>query len=205
MRIIFFDLETGGLDWIKHPIIQLAAVAVDAELNEIESFECKLKFDMASADPEALLMNHYDSDVWEKDAIEQKDAISRFGKFLNKYSDIERISMRGNPYRVAQLAGHNAQGFDFEFVRHLYKVHNAFLPASYRVLDTLQRASWFFFENPELPKPEDLKLGTLAKHFGVEVDGSAHDALTDARMTIGIYKRMVELDGVRNRDKEALL
>ena len=38
MSIVFFDLETGGLE-PTHPDIQLAAVALDGEWNELESFD----------------------------------------------------------------------------------------------------------------------------------------------------------------------
>lgn len=31
-RIVFFDLETGGLDPVRHPVIQFAGVAVEVEL-----------------------------------------------------------------------------------------------------------------------------------------------------------------------------
>ena len=34
--LVFFDLETAGLNPDKHPIIQIAAVAIDAELNEVD-------------------------------------------------------------------------------------------------------------------------------------------------------------------------
>ena len=36
-RLVFFDLETGGLDPKRNPIIQLAAVAVDSHLEVIEA------------------------------------------------------------------------------------------------------------------------------------------------------------------------
>ena len=42
-RMVFVDLETAGLDpW--RPIIQIAAIAVDSNLKELERFEAKLKF-----------------------------------------------------------------------------------------------------------------------------------------------------------------
>ncbi len=53
-RLVFFDLETGGLDPKRHPIIQLAAVAVDAGLEVLEAFEAKVIFDRNKANAHSL-------------------------------------------------------------------------------------------------------------------------------------------------------
>lgn len=189
MKIVFFDLETAGLDYTKHPIIQIAAIAVDAKLQPVEEFECKLKFDSSKADSQALMSNNYDADLWTERGTEPALAVQGFSKFLSRHADIVRTSKAGNPYSVAQLAGHNAAGFDFSFLKRLYEEQRAFLPASYRVLDTLQRAAWHFQENP--PAPTSLSLQTLATCFKVDV-AKAHDALDDVRTTIEVYKRILE-------------
>ena len=59
------------------------------------------------------------------------------------------------------------------------------------MLDTLQRALWYFQENPEVAQPENHQLSTLAAYFGVEV-GKAHDALDDCKATVGIYRALLE-------------
>ena len=38
--IVFLDLESGGLEFTR-PIIQIAAIAVDSRLHELESIEMK--------------------------------------------------------------------------------------------------------------------------------------------------------------------
>lgn len=188
MRIVFFDLETGGLDPLLHPITQIAAVAVDEQLNELESYECKLTFYDKTCDKKALAMNGYKEDVWIAEAISPLQAVGQFGRFLSRYADIERKSERtGNPYRVAQLAGYNAATFDGPFIQQFFKVQRAFLPASYQVLDVLQRAKWHFLEMGVTL--ESLRLSAVAEHFGIKVE-QAHDALEDVRTTIAVYKAM---------------
>jgi oligoribonuclease (3'-5' exoribonuclease) len=54
MSIVFVDLETGGLDPKKHPITQIAAIAVDEEFRELEVFEAKVIFSVLEGTPEAL-------------------------------------------------------------------------------------------------------------------------------------------------------
>ena len=39
----------------------------------------------------------------------------------------------------------------------------------------------------ELP---NFKLETVASHFGIKPQGEAHDAMTDIRMTMEIYRRL---------------
>jgi DNA polymerase III alpha subunit (gram-positive type) len=193
--IVFFDLETGGLA-DDAPIVQLAGVALDEESwREVASFEAKVQFDEARADLEALIINHYDSEAWKREAVPPSEACRRFATFVKPYCSIEMISKRTMaPYRVAKLAGHNAVAFDGPRIKAMFAACSAFLPCSYHIRDTLQRAMWWFDERPEAPRPKDLKLGTLAEYFGIPVYG-AHDALADVRTTAAIAKAM--RDGAR--------
>lgn len=191
MRTVFFDLETGGLDPSKHPIIQIAAIAVDENLRELDTFEEKIKFDLAKADPEALAKNCYDAATWERDASSGLIVVNRFSKFLKQFADVELISQRTNrPYCVAQLIGHNAATFDGPFLQAFYREHDAFLPGTFFVMDTCQRAKWHFHEHRDSPPPADFKLGTLCAHFGIELT-EAHDALADVRATVELYRHLV--------------
>ena len=81
MRVVYFELETGGV-LEQHPIIQITAVAIDETTwRELGAIEMKLQFDPAKADPEALKMNHYDPAVWAAEAIpvgQATDALKSF-------------------------------------------------------------------------------------------------------------------------------
>lgn len=59
-KIVFFDLETSGLDPKSHAIIQIAAVAVTMpDMEIVGRYEAKIKFSAAKADPVALTGNVY--------------------------------------------------------------------------------------------------------------------------------------------------
>jgi DNA polymerase-3 subunit epsilon len=189
MRLVFFDLETGGLDPAKHPIIQIAAIAVDEALEELAVFEAKIDFDMATADQEALLKNNYSREVWDRESRPAADVCDDLSNFLRRYSDVQMTSKAGKPYKVAQLIGHNADSFDGPFLQNWYKRLNQFMPAAFRVLCTYQRAMHHFHEREDLPQPENFKVGSLAAYFGVPLE-NAHDALADCRATIGIYRAL---------------
>lgn len=178
MTTVFIDVETAGLDIDKSPIIQIAAVATrGAEV--IAEFERKLLFDVGAADDGALELNSFSPEVWERDAIKPVMARAQLTAFLKAHATVEMVSQRtGNPYNVAQLAGHNIASFDAPMLQGWYRRSNEFFPASYKTLDTLQLAMWFCRITGE--NPINMKLATLAQHFGCE-DGCAHDALSDAK------------------------
>ena len=188
MYVVFFDLETGGVE-PQHPVIQLAAVAIDDAGAEKSSFETKLAFDESACDPEALKINHYDRAAW-KDALNTAQAVQLFSTWLRPYSSVSLVSKRtGRPYSVARLAGYNAVSFDLPRLRGLFGT--AFFPCEYLCRDVLQRALFYFDEHPELPKPENFKLSTVYAYFKISVDG-AHDALADARLSAGLSRVLQE-------------
>lgn len=181
--VVFVDLETGGTTIGQHPIIQIAAIAVSGG-GIVEEFERKLRFDLAACDPEALKLNSYDEPEWSAQAVDQRVAMYDFSAFLKRNATVELVSKRtGNPYRVAQLSGHNITGFDAPMLRHWYSQAGEFFPGHYHALDTLQLAMWHFYGKRE--RPFDMKLGTLAKWFGIETD-DAHDAMADVKMAYRI-------------------
>ncbi len=194
MKIVLFDLETGGVE-PTHPNIQIAAVAgkitPDVGWLERDWFEAKIRFNEDDADPAALKMNHYLRATWEAEAVTEGDALRRFIAFCREYSDLRLMSKKGNPYTVAQLGGHNVQSFDVPRLLDMGKRHgDPFLACCWWYpLDTYQGAVWHFARHG-LETPANYQLPTLAKHFGIEASG-AHDALADVRMNGEILARLL--------------
>lgn len=183
MITIYWDLETGGTE-PQHPTIQLAAIAVDGG-KELGAFEQKITFDEAACDPKALEMNHYTRSEWLM-AMPGPIVASRFAAWLKPYSDIERISKAGNPYRVARGAGYNVVAFDWPRLRQLFGAQ--FLPIDYLQRDVLQRVLFYCDEHGEAPG--NFKLTTVAEWLGLPVDG-AHDALFDVRLTAQVHRTIL--------------
>lgn len=183
---VYFDLETGGVE-PKHPVIQLAAVAVDETGTEHDAFMARLQFNEADCDPEALKMNHYDAAVWH-DAIPPQRAVVRFSTWLTPFKSLTLTSKRtGRDYTVAKLSGYNALTFDAPRLRALFG--DQFTPWSHQIRDVMQRALFWFDEHPHAAKPENYKLSTVAAYFGLNADG-AHDALADARLSAALAARL---------------
>jgi DNA polymerase III epsilon subunit-like protein len=189
-RLIFFDLETGGPDPKRHPIIQLAAVAVDEHLDVLEAFEAKIKFDENRANLHSLRKNHFHRGVWAKEACEAKDAAQDFSKFLRRHATVPALSSQGSPYKVAQLVAHNA-AFDGPFLIAWFERLRVHLPARRLVLCTMQLAMWHFLSHDSSP-PSNFQLATLCEYFGVSFHAAAaHEALGDATATAKLFEAIV--------------
>lgn len=189
-RLVFVDLETGGVDPKRHPIIQLAAVAVDGTtLEALETLELKIRFDERKANKYALRKYSYSRLVWQREALEELEAAAQFSAYLSRHAAHTVLGADGRSFRLAQLVAHNA-AFDGAFLQAWYGRLKRFCPARFQLLCTLQRAQWHFFENPSARQPVDFKLGTLCQHFGVPLV-NAHDALGDVRATVGLYRALV--------------
>lgn len=185
---VFFDLETGGLE-LRHPILQIAAIATDENFRPLADFECKLQFQEADADPKALALNHYDAEVWKRDALPPRDAVTQFGNFLGRYRTLTRTSARTNKdYTVAQLAGWNSHGFDMERINGLFKTHGVFFAADWMSLDVMHLAVWRLRYPTEQLK--SMRLTEVAAFLGIAVE-NAHDAMSDCRTTIAIARRLL--------------
>lgn len=188
-RIVFFDLETLGLNPRKHPIAEIGAVAVSADTCEVlETFHMRVQFDPREANPRSFSLRKHDPEVWAMSAMDPVLVAEYFSHFLRRHATITVPSKSGGTHQIARLAGHNAESFDGPFIRQWYKKQRKYLPASPALLDTKQRAMWLFEEHPHLRRPANFKLGTLAKYFGTTIPD--HTALQDAIATAQVFWAM---------------
>lgn len=196
--LIVFDLETGGLDKAIHPIIQFAGVAVNREWEIVDELEVKIEFDLASAQQEALELNSYSEEEWERDAVTEAEAMKMIAAFFKRHDSLAKTSKKGRPYKIARLCGHNASRFDGEFLAAWFKRADMFCPAGcFEALDTVQLARWILFIRNSPVQPENVKLETLAKYLGIEAP-NAHDAMGDVKVTVEvarIFSKVVDKRG----------
>jgi DNA polymerase III epsilon subunit-like protein len=198
-KVVFFDLETSGLNPKRHPIIQIAAIACDDECEPIEAFEAKIRFDERKAKRHSLRKNHYHPGVWAREARDESDIAHSFADYLKRHATFPMTSARGDQYYVGQLVAHNAV-FDGPYIQTWYERLGIFLPAKRQVLCTMQRAIWYFVENPTLLPPKDFKLATLCQYFGIPVHAAAaHEALADVTATVMLYRAMLGSNSVARR------
>ena len=185
MSIVVFDFETGGVK-PEQPNIQLAAIAVDDEWNEIGTFERKIEFNPDDCDPDALKLNHYSAETWDN-AAPVCTVFDDFCDFLNKHKTVEMTSKRtGKPYKVARLAAYNAT---FDKDRLWAMANGQFVPAHPQALCIMQLAMWAVV-GARL-KVDNLKLGTVAAALDIE-PLKAHDALSDVRTAAAVARKLLK-------------
>jgi DNA polymerase-3 subunit epsilon/ribonuclease T len=188
-QLVFFDLETGGLDPKRHPIIQLAAVAIDHTGEVLEAFEAKLRFNPKKANAYSLRKNHYHPGVWAKEAGDANETAKNFAAFLRRHATTPMLSSEGRSFHVAQLVAHNA-AFDGPFLATWYERLELYLPARRQVLCTLQLALWHFTLSQARP-PSNYQLATLCAHFGIRFHAAAaHEALADVTATVQLFRAL---------------
>ena len=188
-KLTFIDLEVGGPNPKRHPIIQLAAIAVDSRLDVLEAFEAKIRFNPKCANAYSLRKNSYHPGVWAKEAQEPKEVAKDFAKFLRRHASVPALSSKGERYEVSQLVAHHA-AFDGPFLSEWYERLGVYLPARKQLLCTLQLAMWRFALSGEKP-PANCQLATLCAHFGVPFHAAkAHDALGDVSATVQLFRAL---------------
>jgi hypothetical protein len=191
--LVFVDLEVAGAE-VTRPIIEIAAIAIASDFEELETFAAKLTFDERLADARSLTRKRYSAETWAAEARSATAVAYAFAAFLRRYAVLDTNADGSRTHRVAQLVTHNAS-FDGPFLKAWFERVDLYFPGDFRILCTLQRANWLFHEYPSLRRPRDLKLGTLCKYFGIDLPlDQAHTALADVRATVELFRRIMLLD-----------
>jgi len=168
----FIDIETTGSNVLEHEIIEIGCVLTSGKLKIIEEFEFKIKPEhIENADKIALKVNHYNEKDWET-AYTLSDAV-----------DILSKKVTG-----CIMVGHNV-AFDSGFLEHTFaklKLQNSM---HYHKLDTVSMTWAKFHNNPDI---DHFSLREMCKHFGI-INDRPHSALSDARATFELYKKLMSL------------
>jgi len=184
---VWLDVETGGPDYYKYPIIQAAFVATGPMPNfeVFEELELKLNFDPSACDEEALEINSYSPGVWAEEAMPPEKAVTVINAFLDQHASAPMTSRKGNRYYLARGAGHNIARFDIPAIHKLFKDNDGgFCPLSYMGLDTLGFiTAMYWLLGREL---DSFSMDALAEEFQIEAGG--HDALSDVHANINLFK-----------------
>lgn len=179
---VVVDVETGGFNPNTDALLEVAATCIQmneqGELYPAEPVSCHIvPFEGANLDPKALEFNGIDPHHPFRDALPEKEALSRIFKPI-------RHAVKSSACKRAILVGHNA-AFDLSFINSAAQRNNIkrnpFHPFS--TFDTVSLAGLAYGET------------VLAKAMiaaGLEWDNKeAHSALYDTLKTAELFCRIV--------------
>ncbi len=179
-NLAFIDLETTGLDPIKHEIIEIGGIVArqipqagrGSAIEPIAEFEYKIKpKDLTSADPEALRINGYNDADW------------LFAPDLEQVLPAIADQTEG-----AIMIAHNVM-FDWNFLNQAFLRTGIKNKMHYHKIDLLAMAFAKLYHQEEV---QYFNLASLAKHFDI-TNPKAHTALADTQTAFAIYRKLLEI------------
>lgn len=178
-NLAFIDLETTGVNPQKHEIIEMGIVIAKqvpqpgkgCKIEKIEEMEMKVKpTRLEDAEEEALRINRYSDAEW----LFASDLQSAMNTFMEKTKDCIIVAQNVT--------------FDWAFIVKALSdlgIEDSFY---YHKLDLASFALGRLYDDTSVQK---FSLRALCEEVGVKND-NAHTALSDARATFEIYKRLAE-------------
>ena len=173
MKILYFDVETTGLDPTIHDIIQLSYILeVDGDIVCSDTFQVR-PANPERADPAALAVHGISIETMMayRDAKACKVSWEeQWANHIDKY----------DPSDKALPCAYNG-AFDLGFLSEFYQRENdRYLGSWISLKDLLDPLAVLrFLRAGEMLCSPDLKLSSVARHYGIELH--AHDAQSDTR------------------------
>ena len=172
--LVFVDIESSGFDCDTHEILEIAAIRTTPDARDVRSAieHRTLPVRLETADPQALIVNHYNPEQWIETGVELSVALD---SFLN-------ICFGG-----VTLVAHSAT-FDWGFLRKALTHKSLLKDLDYHIICTASLA-WPLVMRGEVVST---KLETLCTHFGISNVGQ-HSAMRDVERMLEVYRRLVPL------------
>lgn len=177
-NLAFIDIESTGLDFKKHEIIEIGFVIVSQDhsgkvpkFEIVEETSLKIKPErIEDADPVALRVNKYDPADW-----------------VFAYTLKEAMQIFAQKTEGSIMVAHNLP-FDFGFIQEAFEKTGLENKMHFHKLDTISVA----FAKLHKTDVARFSLRTLCEHFGI-INENSHTALADARATFELYKKLMAL------------
>ena len=178
-RLLFVDIETGGLDPDKHSLLSVAMV-IWMNMEIIDSQELLINDGKLFVTDEALAINKIDIENHKKSAISPSQAMEKILIFINKHFPQQR---------KITLAGHNVQ-FDLSFLKILFSQNKKDFSKffSHRIIDTSSILHYLYLAGHI--KQRAISSDEAFELFDIKVEGR-HTALGDAVATTKLFNKLL--------------
>jgi oligoribonuclease len=194
MRYVSIDLETCGLDYMNHDMLEIGAVIDDLDnprpLIEVPKFHCYIVLPTYRGDPWALATNH--NILWiiankdkhtEKKFYIPQEVVGHFALWLtqNNY----------DPHHV-NAAGKNFSGFDKNFLEWQLPGFRESIIFRHRTLDV---GNMYF--NPRIHKDKLPSMKECLTLSGIQDQDVKHTALEDAMLVCQLIRARYDVREIR--------
>lgn len=180
--LLALDLETTGLEPSYNEIIELAAILIDQDFNEVSRFSSYVK----PRWPDRGLKGSFN--VYEYTGIDRAviEQAPRPEAILNNFEDWISSNVL---FKNVQFFGQNVK-FDYDFLHEEYNRQYKKFPFDYHIisLESLFFARSVIFDNRF---PEKLTLKYMCDDLGV-INNKPHSAISDIETTVLIAKRIIK-------------
>jgi DNA polymerase-3 subunit epsilon len=178
--LLVLDIESTGLDFRKHEIIQIAAVQLDRKtLKEKKRFESYIKpRRWSKRDPEAMAVNNI---TWDslKEAPGMKTVLKKFQKTFGANITIA-------PYGTI---------LDTLMLRVAYQECKMRYPFDYHVFDIWPLVYTYLAKKNLLKNKRrfaGFSLDDAARHFKITIPADRHTALTDVLVEAEVLRQIIK-------------
>jgi len=169
-KLAFIDIETTGLNSLKHEITEIACLLIESKSWRVLK-EVLIKVapcDLENADKKALRLTGYSKERW-KDSVSLKQALNR----LNIVAENAMLVGWNISFDWAFLV----RGFERLGIKHKFDYHR--MSIAYSKLDKIKYDS-------------HLRLSKIAPQLGIR-NWKEHSAMDDVRVTYVVFKKLMEM------------
>lgn len=190
MRFLWLDTETTGIEVTNSAAFEVAMILIDNG-----SFICERCFFL---NPLSETINYHEeagkvhgySEADIKSFPTESEQVPKIARFLTDAREL--FQKDGSKTEKLVIAGYNV-GFDIKHIKALlerngFKFEDYFSNTVADVFEQVKRAGM----QKALPYLPDRKLGTVAKHLGVNLE-NVHDALADIKATRDVATKLHQM------------
>ena len=177
-NIICIDIETTDLSSEFGSVIQIGAVLLNQDFEEIDSFETYIRPLTSHRNSKAMEVNNISEDVLNH-APTLQEALEMF----------EVFALQGKSRTDKFILAAWGNYFDIPFLKAQYEKIFRTWPFGYKSFDLKTIAVWEFAKR-NIEFPGGVKHGL--EFLNLSFEGCQHDALADIKNTIRIFKKLLQ-------------